>query len=73
MTHEEKRLLKALRELPHITQFHIRAAYSLLNINGLKDALAYIEAVKNGQQPTLPLEVAEDLHLDDMAYWPPEE
>ena len=50
---DKKRLLKALRGLPFCTQFHVRAAATLLAVNGLDNALAYVEAVRANQQPQL--------------------
>jgi len=54
MTRREKqRLLKALNSLPRVTGFHVWAAFSLLQINGLENALEYVEAIRRQQQPTL--------------------
>ncbi len=60
MTRDQRRVLRALRTIPQCTQFHISAAFILLNVNGLQNALDYVEAVRNAQQPQLPLDDVAD-------------
>jgi len=59
MSRDSQNLVKALRELPHVTELQVFYASSILSCCGLGAALAYIKGLKDHMCPTLPLEAAE--------------
>jgi len=65
MTRDERRLLEALKSLPHVTEFQAHAAYVLLQVNGIDNALEYVDRLRQGIQPTLPLEAAWEIWLEE--------
>jgi len=55
MTKDERKLLKALNSLPFVTGFQVKAAYILLQINGLDNALQYVKALRQEHQNCCPV------------------
>ena len=66
MTRDEGKLLKALQGLPYVTEFQVHAAYILLQINGIDNALEYVNALREGIQPILPLDTAWEIRLEEI-------
>jgi len=69
MKRDQKRLLKALRELPHVTPFQVKCAYIILSCNGLDEALKYVrDLAVAASDYIMPLEAAEALHHEQLAF-----
>lgn len=66
MSKDSRQLFRILQRLPHVTQFHIRAASILLAVSGLESALIYIEAIYKEKPFIMPFEAAETLYFEQI-------
>jgi len=69
MKRDQKRLLKALQELPHVTPFQVKCACIILGCNDLDEALKYVrDLAVAAPDYIVPSEAAEALYHEQLAF-----
>ena len=66
MRRDNRKLLKALRQLPHVTGLQVFYASTILGHVGLEASLEYVKGLKERMCPTLPFEAAEAIWHEEL-------